>query len=281
MTFLLALLLLFSFAYLSFSCLYNIQQYGYYDHQDPFLIASNIPGFLTSLWLNFGAAKLQYLHALEDHAEMEQIAAQEAAEAALSQHDAALARASSSHNHTDDHNDDDREIAVELEEPLLMADESSVASSRMEEEGSVFAKFTMVPQERNLSRVLLFWAAIILFCRFGAPNRADAKTLVGLVVNVNLVFFYGAPLQTMRTVVTTGNSASIHRPTLYMNWACSSFWTLYGVTQLDPVILFPNAIGLSLGVAQGILAAMYPVSHAAPERRQSLLLADEVGDMGP
>mmetsp|Transcript_10015 Transcript_10015/g.18207 ORF Transcript_10015/g.18207 Transcript_10015/m.18207 type:complete len:126 (-) Transcript_10015:531-908(-) len=32
-----------------------------YMKQDPYLLASNLPGFLISLWLHVGAANLQYL----------------------------------------------------------------------------------------------------------------------------------------------------------------------------------------------------------------------------
>lgn len=34
--------------------------YAYYK-QDPYILASNLPGFLLSLWLNVGAVKIQYL----------------------------------------------------------------------------------------------------------------------------------------------------------------------------------------------------------------------------
>jgi solute carrier family 50 protein (sugar transporter) len=38
--------------------------YAYYTH-DPFVLAANLPGLLISLWLNFGAIKLQYLDTFE------------------------------------------------------------------------------------------------------------------------------------------------------------------------------------------------------------------------
>jgi hypothetical protein len=38
--------------------------YGYYT-KDPFVLTSNLPGLVLSLWLNTGAAKLQYLERWE------------------------------------------------------------------------------------------------------------------------------------------------------------------------------------------------------------------------
>mmetsp|Transcript_16121 Transcript_16121/g.21077 ORF Transcript_16121/g.21077 Transcript_16121/m.21077 type:complete len:314 (-) Transcript_16121:565-1506(-) len=235
--------------------------YGFYQHpKDPFLIAANIPGFLTSIWLNLGAAKLQYLQELEEQAEREQLAAAEAAEAALSQHNGPTTRTSAA-DADDSHASENNNYSYSSIMALLHvnSDYECFAASR----------FALVQQERSFFAVLIFWALIVIWVAFFDPKHASM--IVGLLVNVNLVFFYGAPLLTIQKVILTNNSISIHRPTMYMNWACSSFWTLYGVTQLDPIIMFPNAIGLSLGMAQGVLAATYPVHSAAPERRQSLL----------
>jgi hypothetical protein len=45
-------------AFMAGNCLGWIA-YGYYT-KDPFIVAGNLPGFLVSLWLNSGAAKVQY-----------------------------------------------------------------------------------------------------------------------------------------------------------------------------------------------------------------------------
>ena len=48
--------------------------YAYYT-KDPFVLASNMPGFVLSFWLNSGAAKLQYYEMMNDIKEEENIPA--------------------------------------------------------------------------------------------------------------------------------------------------------------------------------------------------------------
>jgi solute carrier family 50 protein (sugar transporter) len=116
-----------------------------------------------------------------------------------------------------------------------------------------------VPQERAMIQILCAWVVVISFVTWGMEDDPTAAAAtVGIVVNANLIFFYAAPLQTLRSTVRTRNSASIHRPTMYMNWCSTSFWVLYGVAKKDLVIIIPNAIGLSLGLTQGVLCACYP-----------------------
>jgi uncharacterized protein with PQ loop repeat len=125
-------------------------------------------------------------------------------------------------------------------------------AERKEEENSL----VMVPQERALLRVLIVWAIVIVYV--GWFSLLNPANIVGVVVNLNLVLLYGAPLQTMRTVIATKNSESIHTPTMMMNWLNTSFWIAYGVARHDPVIVVPNSIGLMLGLVQGILKFLYP-----------------------
>jgi hypothetical protein len=73
---------------------------------------------------------------------------------------------------------------------------------------------------------------------------------------VALIFFYGAPLHTMKEVVQTKCSDSIHVPTMVLNWSDTSFWLACAVARKDPIILIPNAIGL----LSGLLCLLYPRS---------------------
>lgn len=90
----------------------------------------------------------------------------------------------------------------------------------------------------------------------------DPAETVGVLVNINLVFFYGAPLESIYRVISTGRSDSIHPPTQLMTCTNTTFWCLYGVAIWDPVIIVPNGIGLTLGVIQGFLRCVYPSSGA-------------------
>lgn len=197
--------------------------YGYYT-RDPFVVAANLPGLILSIWLNSGASKLQYL------------ALSEARKQRLSRQDERQ------------HWDASRPMQQDaLDDEVLLND-----AERSELEDA----FVMVPQERNLLRVLTAWAVVIVYV--GWFSRSDPASTVGLIVNINLIVFYGAPLQTMQTVIATNNSDSIHVPTMMMNWLNTTFWIGYGIARQDAVIIVPNTIGLILGLAQGVLRLMYP-----------------------
>lgn len=116
--------------------------------------------------------------------------------------------------------------------------------------------FVLVSQERLLLRILSVWAVIIVYVGWFA--RSNPATIIGILVNINLIAFYGAPLQTIQRVIQTNNSASIHVPTMAMNWTNTSFWIAYGIARKDFVIIVPNLIGLSLGLMQGLLKLRYP-----------------------
>jgi solute carrier family 50 protein (sugar transporter) len=121
---------------------------------------------------------------------------------------------------------------------------------------------------------------IILVCVgwLGFANGHE-QNIVGLLVNINLLFFYGAPLQTMKTVINEKSSDSIHAPTMIMNWFNTSFWALYGLAKLDPVIYLPNMVGLFLGIAQGVLCLLYP-RRVAPDLDMEPLLQDAGDEAG-
>lgn len=197
--------------------------YGYYT-RDPFVVAGNIPGLILSIWLNTGAAKLQYL----DLSHKKETSRREQWDASAPE--------------------DDGELQADST-PLftLPSDEYLV----------------MVPQERALLRLLAAWAMVLVWA--GWFSATDPAVTVGLVVNVNLVFFYGAPLQTMQTVLREKNSNSIHFPTMVMSWFNTSFWSAYGLARHDPVIILPNVIGLTLGIVQGFLWLAFPTNPSNHE----------------
>jgi Sugar efflux transporter for intercellular exchange len=127
------------------------------------------------------------------------------------------------------------------------------------------AALQMTPQESLLLRVLVFWALILIYTTWLYPVHSNPAHLVGILVNINLVIFFAAPLKTIRTVVEQRNSISIHYETMVMNWVNTSFWIAYGCARRDIVILLPNATGLMLGLAQGVLCMIYPrQSHTGP-----------------
>ena len=114
--------------------------------------------------------------------------------------------------------------------------------------------------ERMIMIMVIIWVACISVVAFG-DEAFTAKTreyIIGIVVNLNLVFFYGAPLSTIFTVLKTKNSVSIHIWTMTTNTFNGTFWFAYGLAVLDPFIYVPNGLGSLLGVIQIILCMIFP-----------------------
>ena len=116
----------------------------------------------------------------------------------------------------------------------------------------------MVDQERILYPLLLFWFLFSVYVGWFAPPSDATAAAVGVTCNINLVFFYGVPIQILRQVVAQRDASIIHRPTLCMTACNAGFWMTYGLEIGNPVIWVPNSLGFSLGVAQVIALIVYP-----------------------
>lgn len=99
---------------------------------------------------------------------------------------------------------------------------------------------------------------MIAFVAFLSIPLKDRELIVGIAVNVNISFFYGAPLSTIFTVMKDLDSSSIHRMTTYLNSLCALFFMLFGLGVWDFVLIVPNAIGVLLGVIQLLLIMTLP-----------------------
>eukprot|EP00814_Leptocylindrus_danicus_P014632 CAMPEP_0116021584 /NCGR_PEP_ID=MMETSP0321-20121206/10480_1 /TAXON_ID=163516 /ORGANISM="Leptocylindrus danicus var. danicus, Strain B650" /LENGTH=184 /DNA_ID=CAMNT_0003492495 /DNA_START=200 /DNA_END=754 /DNA_ORIENTATION=+ len=106
--------------------------------------------------------------------------------------------------------------------------------------------------------MVVLWIVTFSSVSFAPINIDTVQAVVGIVVNLNLVFFYGGPLSTIVTVMKTQNSISIHRRTLFMNTANATFWTAYAISIVDYYIMIPNGLGVLLGIVQVFLVIIFP-----------------------
>mmetsp|Transcript_24147 Transcript_24147/g.56962 ORF Transcript_24147/g.56962 Transcript_24147/m.56962 type:complete len:276 (-) Transcript_24147:2449-3276(-) len=173
--------------------------YAYYSG-DPFVLASNVPGMLVSVWLNTGASKLQY------YAEVKPI-----------------------------------------------SESNSV-------ENNVRKGLVFTPQDKLVLGVLGSWISALVVVGWFKIAKGYEKEIVGILVNINLLFFYGAPLQTIKTVIQEKCSDSIHTPTMVLNCINAGFWGAYGIAINNIVIYGPNGIGFFLGCIQAVLCCTFPKS---------------------
>jgi len=208
--------------------------YGYYK-SDPFVLGGNLPAFVLSIWLNSGAAKLQFLQKWIQHKEQ-----------------------------------------LQLQQQQITTTTTTTTT----------ADLVTVPQERNLLIFLFLWAVVLVYVEWFPQLllfTSDPSVIIGVLVNFNLVFFYGAPLEAIQRVVSSGKSDAIHLPTQIMTCTNTTFWALYGFAKHDPVIYIPNVMGLLLGIVQGLLRCIYPATQQQQQQQQQHMILngeDEDDDDG-
>jgi solute carrier family 50 (sugar transporter) len=208
--------------------------------QDVFIFVGNGPGFLTAIWLNLQAVQLQYDSFRLQETRKSILVALEEARDTTSEF---LLR---KHENNDNHDDENanfifshvRQIVAKVTAPALIPP---------------------VYQERLVLANALVWLIVVSIISFAKTFDARTKELiVGIVVNLNLVIFYAAPLSVIYTVVTQRNSASIHACTMITNTFNGTFWAVYGFAVADPFIYVTNGLGAILGVVQILLCLMFP-----------------------
>lgn len=209
-------------------------------------------GFLVSLWLNFGASKLQFYQLFhKSRVERNAVAAASSRIAEEGEWDAS---------------------------PPMDSPEEQPLERPSGDETNVDLLY-FVPQEADFFRMMCAWAVLASSSWF--LSNETATTLCGWAVNVNLVFFYGAPLNTIRSVVRTHDSSAIHRPTLTMSLINTSFWMLYGLARTNAVIVAPNATGFLLGLAQSVLCLYFPAKKVNTGSENESGAPSSIHDMTP
>lgn len=193
---------------------------GYsYLSNDYFVLLANAPGLLISVWLNVGAIKLQYgVLLLKNDFEMTGTTIRPVTE--------------NGNNLSSNVNDPEPNISVKNPIPTTS-------------------------QECFMFLMITLWLVIFSIVSLAQFDSSIQRKVVGIAVNLNLMFFYGAPLSTIFEVVKSRNSSSIHFKTTTMNIMNTSFWIVYGFAVKDPYILVPNGIGLLLGMIQLLLCLFF------------------------
>jgi solute carrier family 50 protein (sugar transporter) len=144
------------------------------------------------------------------------------------------------------------------------------------------AKFECCQQltshELKVLQIVLVWVIILSTTSLIPVSMDEMKFIVGVAVNINLIFFYAAPLSTIATVIRTKNSASIHFWTMSMNTANAFFWCIYSLAIQDYYILIPNGLGFLFGLIQVALYQCFPRCAVIESSDSVTELSGEEGD---
>ena len=120
-------------------------------------------------------------------------------------------------------------------------------------------RLSPAPHEKAVLFMVTLWIATISLVTFtDSFSNSVKENIVGATVICNLLFFYGAPLSTITTVLKTRSSQSIHVPTMFTNTANGVFWCAYGIAVQDYLIGGPNGVGAFLGGIQIVLCVLFP-----------------------
>jgi solute carrier family 50 protein (sugar transporter) len=227
-----------------------------------FIFFANLPGFLLSVWFNLCAVKLQ--HQTHCATEMRQsfVGFLESSKTTT---------AKRQHTQFEQH---EKSVALET-----MGDREETAEQEGEEDTTkawqaatdlgglvlqVTTQQTPAPahHEKVVIVIIFIWTVILTLIALVNFDARTRELIVGISVNINLLFFYGAPLSTIVTVLKERNSASIHLWTMTTNTMNGAFWTAYGIAVPDAFIYVPNGIGALLGAAQIVLIVLFPRKQA-------------------
>jgi solute carrier family 50 protein (sugar transporter) len=120
-------------------------------------------------------------------------------------------------------------------------------------------RLSPAPHEKVVMFMVTLWVATISLVTFtDSFSNSVKENIVGATVIGNLLFFYGAPLSTIATVLKSRSSRTIHVPTMITNTANGAFWCAYGIAVQDYLIGGPNGVGAFLGSIQIILCVLFP-----------------------
>jgi solute carrier family 50 protein (sugar transporter) len=132
-------------------------------------------------------------------------------------------------------------------------------------------RLSPAPHEKVVLFMVTLWIATISLVTFTDSFTNSVKqNIVGGIVIGNLLFFYGAPLSTIATVLKTRNSRSIHVPTMITNTANGAFWCAYGIAVQDYLIGGPNGVGAFLGGIQILLCVLFPHGDSGSDKGNDL-----------
>ena len=224
-----------------------------------FVFWANAPGLIISVWLNLCGAKLQYSDRIS--ASMRSSFAD-----LLDRNRRSFALAPGERRVLGGDLDKEEEEDIEcIDNGPSSAVQTFAILRKTALEITIQKTEAPAPHEKVVVFVVTFWVAVISLCSFLKLSIEMWQMVVGIVVNINLLFFYGAPLSMIVTVLKTRDSSSIHRWTMLMNTANAIFWTAFGFGVMDWYILVPNGIGAILGFIQMFLRLVMPASESVDQ----------------
>lgn len=197
--------------------------------QNWFIFFANAPGFILSIYFNASALKLLHYAAVTTTTTATTTTLEQATGLLSSavllpedEDDVPVDKAATKHEPTDD------KAATSTDATVVAPTTAIPAAVDPSPNRTVnLSQQRLQLQERLVLAMVLIWMLVLTAVIAVKSWDDDTRQMItGLTVNANLVFFYGAPLSTIRQVWRSRSSVSLHGPTVARNTLNSVFWML-------------------------------------------------------
>ena len=211
--------------------------------QNVFVFCGNIFGLFLSVWFNLAASKLLY-HENAANIGFVPVPIMQGPEEAVTTQERAAAVVG-------------QEEAEAGSIPTTESADTTVATPVM--------PHLKVPRHDYYALgIVMVWVALLSILGFVTSLTQDQRQfVVGIAANINLLYFYAAPLSTIALVLKTRSTASIHTKTMVVNTTNGCFWAAYGFAVQDYFIYVPNGLGALVGLVQIVLFLVFRSSSSS------------------
>jgi len=119
-----------------------------------------------------------------------------------------------------------------------------------------------LPSGRSVHVGALLGLALVIASLIATFDKMKAASIIGLMGNAVCIAMFGGPLSAIKTVLQERSTKSLPFAFGIVTLINASLWCFYGAAIIhDPLIWFPNSLGVLSGVAQMILFARFGFSE--------------------
>ncbi|XP_011637270.1 sugar transporter SWEET1 [Pogonomyrmex barbatus] len=105
-------------------------------------------------------------------------------------------------------------------------------------------------------KVTILVIIVLVYAEVEHPRNVEFR--FGIVVTILLLLLIAAPLIHLKQIIKTKNTEILPFPLIFMGTLVSFQWLLYGLIIDNVFIIFQNAVGFILGIAQLSLFVIFP-----------------------
>merc|ERR1712010_186161 len=116
----------------------------------------------------------------------------------------------------------------------------------------------------TLVQIGLMFISFVTWYIYFMVSKLNAPFELGIIASGVNVVLYGAPIADLPKVIRSGDVSSMPVGLCAASFLCSAFWWGYGLQLSDVFIIYPNLLGVVLGVVQ--FAVILGVRIQNPEK---------------